>query len=351
MPPSAQAAGEPLTGLDLGCAAGYGMVNVRPSSGSDPTTNLIGLTINSGSARSITANCSPSSPGPTPAVPGNNNALLGGNARFYRSTGNDTVPGNPQNPRFYINSSTNTSGGLDNTIQVSDAWANQASTDALAVSSYISSFTANGGCSGVTLTSCDATSTSFANNSIQNLLGIGGLNFYTITNFGRNVTLNFTGNPNDFFVFDVPDSSIVTNKVWNITGLDPSQIIFNITGRRNRVTLNSGAIALGTLLVNSNDRAACAGNGNRCNGGTVSMANDTELYGSLIVINNNDTSPIAFGTGTTNGPVINGKPFNPSRLRRVPVPGPLPVLGGVAAFSWSRRLRRRLKASPHSVPA
>lgn len=351
MPPSVQAAGEPLTGLDLGCAAGYGVVNVRPSSGNNPTTNLIGLTINSGSAQSVTANCSPSSPGPTPAVPGNNNALLGGNARFYRSTGNDTVPGSPQNPDFYINSGTNTSGGLDNTIQVDDAWANQASTDALAVSNYISSFTANGGCSGVTLTSCDATSTSFSNNSIQNLLGIGGLNFYTITNFGRNVTLNFTGNTNDFFVFDVPDSSIITNKVWNITGLDPSQIMFNITGRRKRVTLNSGAIALGTLLVNSNDRAACAGNGNRCNGGTVNMANDTALYGSLIVINNNDTSPIAFGTGTSNGPVINGKPFNPSRLRRVPVPGPLPVLGGIAAFSWSRRLRRRLNASSRSGPA
>jgi hypothetical protein len=32
-----------------------------------------------------------------------------------------------------------------------------------------------------------------------------------------------------------------------------------------------------------------------------------------------------------------------------PVPGPLPVLGGMAAFGWSRRLRRRLRQIPSSV--
>jgi hypothetical protein len=34
-----------------------------------------------------------------------------------------------------------------------------------------------------------------------------------------------------------------------------------------------------------------------------------------------------------------------------PVPGPLPVLGGMAAFGWSRRLRRRLRQIPSSVSA
>lgn len=29
-----------------------------------------------------------------------------------------------------------------------------------------------------------------------------------------------------------------------------------------------------------------------------------------------------------------------------PVPGPLPVIGGVAAFGWSRRLRRRISLAP-----
>jgi hypothetical protein len=33
------------------------------------------------------------------------------------------------------------------------------------------------------------------------------------------------------------------------------------------------------------------------------------------------------------------------------VPGPLPVLGGMAAFGWSRRLRRRLRQIPSSVSA
>jgi hypothetical protein len=33
------------------------------------------------------------------------------------------------------------------------------------------------------------------------------------------------------------------------------------------------------------------------------------------------------------------------RLDIEPVPGPLPALGGAAAFGWSRRLRRRVKTS------
>ncbi|WP_216903461.1 hypothetical protein [Synechococcus sp. CCY 9618] len=57
------------------------------------------------------------------------------------------------------------------------------------------------------------------------------------------------------------------------------------------------------------------------------MANDADLYGSLTVINNNDTSPITFGTSASSRPAINGKPFNPTRLGRFS--WPLPVLVGV----------------------
>jgi hypothetical protein len=73
------------------------------------------------------------------------------------------------------------------------------------------------------------------------------------------------------------------------------------------------------------------------------MADNSSLHGSLIVINNG-AAP-SFGSDS----IINGKPFNPTRLRRAP--GPLPVLGGLAAFGWSRRLRRRLKQTLPSARA
>lgn len=329
------------------------MVNVRPTNGTDPVTDVVGLTINGGSNQSVPSTCS-IAPSGNPAVRGDGNVLLGGDSRFFRSTSNDTVPGSPQNPRFYLTNDVSTSGGLNNTTTVNDLWASQAATDARAVSTYISTFTSSGGCSEIALTYCSASTVSYANDSVQNLQGTGGLNFFTVSSFGSNVKLNFSGTSNDFFVFNVPTASIVTNQGWTISGLDPSQIIFNIIGNTNGANaadliLNSGANILGTFLVNSNTNATCSagggGAGNACNGGTVQMADNTSLFGSLIVINNANEQAISFGTNS----VINGKPFNPTRLRRVP--GPIPVLGGVAAFGWSRRLRRRLKTSRSAVTA
>ncbi len=350
----AQAAGEPNTGLNLGCAAGYAMVNVRPASGTNPLTDVVGLTINGGSNQSVPSTCS-ITPSGNPAVRGDGNVLLGGDSTFFRSTSNNTVPGSPQNPRFYLTNDVSTSGGLNNTTTVNDLWASQAATDAQAVSTYISGFTANGGCSGIALTYCTSTSRSFSNISPVTLQGNGGLNFYEVGTFDTNVKLNFVGTPNDFFVFNLPTSSIVTNQGWTISGLDPSQIIFNLTGNTSTsnttgttaadLILNTGANALGTFIVNSNKNPNCASNGNSCNGGSVQMATNTSLFGSLIVINNANEQSISFGTNS----VINGKPFNPTGLRRVP--GPIPVLGGVAAFGWSRRLRRRLKASRSAATA
>jgi hypothetical protein len=347
-----RAAGEPVTGLNLGCASGYAMVNVRPASGSNPSTNLVGLTINGGSNQPVPSACT-ITPSGTPAVSGDGNVLLGGNSTFTRNSNprDNTVPGSPQLPRFYITNDvtipTNGNNGLSNTTVVNDLWASRAATDAQKVSEYIKNFSGNGACSGINLTYCQYNTVSYNDNSSQTITGISGLNFYDVSSFGNNVQLNFQGDSNDFFVFNVAASSVVTNRGWTIDGLDPSQIIFNLIGNTSNnntngntaagLILNSGANVLGTFLVSSNNNAACASNGNNCNGGTVRIGSNASLYGSLIVINNANEQVISFGSNS----VINGKPFNPTRLRRVP--GPLPVLGGLAAFGWSRRIRRRLK--------
>jgi hypothetical protein len=338
----ARAASDPLVGLDLGCAAGYGMVNLRPNSGgSRPNTSLDGLSLNGGSLLSVPVACAPSpATAGTAPLSGDGHALLGGRLSY---TGR--VSGTPA-PRIYANSSTSVD-AANSPISVGNGWTDQALADADAVSTYISSFGSSGACSGITGTSCNYATVSFGNGSSRTLTGIGGLNFYDVGSFGSNVQLNFVGNPNDFFVVNVPTGSIVTNRGWTINGLAPSQLLFNITGTAAGLTLSTGANALGTFLVNSNSDANCdAGTrGNSCDGGTVSMADGSSLHGSLIVINNG--SPVSFGSST----VIRGTPFNPTRLRRVAVPGPLPLLAVVTALGWSRRIRRRLRREPPAAPS
>ncbi|KEF42717.1 MAG: hypothetical protein ER33_04035 [Cyanobium sp. CACIAM 14] len=330
----AHAASDPLMGLDLGCAEGYALVNLRPNAGGPRTsTSLSGLTINGGSTQSVPVSCTPSpTPSGTPPLSGDGHVLLGGRVSY---TG--TAAGTPTAMIFANGSSSVTSANIP--VTVGNGWTDQARADALAVSSYIGSFGNSGACTGITGTACNYATISLASGSTRTLTGIGGLNFYDVSSFGSNVQLNFVGNPNDFFVFNVPTSSIVTNRGWTISGLAPSQILFNLIGQGQGVSLEAGANALGTFLVSSNTNAGCTASsgGNTCNGGTVTMASNTSLYGSLIVINND--SPVSFGSGS----VIHGTPFNPTRLRQVPVPGPLPVLGAATAFGWSRRLRRRLK--------
>jgi hypothetical protein len=331
--PQARAAFTPVPALDLGCAAGYGLVNLWPDGGrSTLNTRLDGLTLGGGSNRSVPVTCvpSPTPSGPAP-VSGDGHALLGGRLNV---TG--TVSGTPA-PRIYANSAASVDAS-NAPVTIDNGWTTRALTDAMAVSSYIGSFTAST-CNGITTTACGYADVSFARNSVQTLTGIGGLNVYNVSDFGTNVQLNVIGSRDDFFIFNVPGSSIISNQAWSIAGLSPSRVLFNITGQGNGVTLRQGANAFGTFLVNSNTNAACqAGtNGRNCNGGTASLASNTSLVGALIVINNG--SGMSFGSGSS----ITGAPFNPTRLRRVGVPSPIPFLGAASAFGWSRRLRRRLK--------
>ncbi len=54
---------------------------------------------------------------------------------------------------------------------------------------------------------------------------------------------------------------------------------------------------------------------------------------------------------TAAGHAILGRAFYNSVRTPTAVPGPLPLAGGIAAFGWSRRLRRRLRLAQGSSPA
>lgn len=52
------------------------------------------------------------------------------------------------------------------------------------------------------------------------------------------------------------------------------------------------------------------------------------------------------GTGVVGIWTLNGTSETINLIAGPPVPGPLPLLGGGAAFAWSRRLRGRVKDRP-----
>ena len=185
--PQAQAASDPAVGLNLGCAAGYALVNLRPNSGgSRLSTSLNGLTMSGGATQSVPVTCVPTpTPAGTPPVSGDGHALLGGRLNY---TG--TASGTPA-PSFYANGSTSIS-NTNSSATVDNGWTEQALVDATAVSTYISSFNASS-CNGISVSSCGYSDVSFATNSIRTLTGNGGLNFYNVSGFGRNVQLNFVG--------------------------------------------------------------------------------------------------------------------------------------------------------------
>ncbi|WP_216903465.1 hypothetical protein [Synechococcus sp. CCY 9618] len=320
-------------GLNLGCAAGFGLVNITSSSvvsslGTSPNSPN---QINGGSTASVPQSCSVSTP--TVAQPGNGNVLVGGSSNI--NAGSVTA-----NQIYRSDSATVTNG--PGTTQIDNAWTTKAQADALSVASYIS---------GINATNCTAlTSCSYKTINLTGALNIGGalpltggINFYNVSSVSNNVDLNFQGSAREYYVFNMPSTLNLSNTDWSIQGdVDPSKIIFNFAQPGSNLAL-SGSDVFGTFLLTG--------------GGTATLnrsANDnpSRITGSLIVINNG--SAITFGSSNGKNQVnavINGKPLNPTLLRRVPVPGPVPLLGGAAAFGWSRRLRRRLKQSKQSLLA
>lgn len=313
-------------GLNLGCAAGFGLVNItsRNVQSSLGTSTGSPNQLQGGSTVSVPASCSVAPA--APAQPANGSALVGGNARL--NAGSVTA-----NQIFRSQSATVTNG--PGTTVVSNAWTVQAEADALAVASYIGGINASN-CT-VALSSCkfnDAVNLSGSLTLTGALSATGGINYYNVRNVGRNVDLNFVGSGRDYFIFNMP-TSLRTNQDWTLQGdVDPAKIIFNFARPGSNLNL-TGSDVFGTFLLTGGGTATLNRSGN---------GNPSSITGSLIVINNGS----ALRFGSTNGSnrvnaVINGRPFNPSALRSVPVPGPLPLLGGAVAIGWSRRIRRRLK--------
>ena len=101
-----------------------------------------------------------------------------------------------------------------------------------------------------------------------------------------------------------------------------------------------------------------AGDGNLANDFASALGNQLTLpnpsnYGPYFAFNAVGTatdydigvSASSNGSGALAFTVGSDQPYTYARASRGPstvVPGPLPVLGGMAAFGWSRRLRRRV---------
>ncbi len=89
-------------------------------------------------------------------------------------------------------------------------------------------------------------------------------------------------------------------------------------------------------------------------GGQLGYPNDLNQYGPFFAYLVETSPTLAYISATQpqspGSPVFQTATSDPSdslyyaRATRVPgvVPGPLPILGGMAAFGWSRRLRRRV---------
>lgn len=322
----ALANGAQADGFNLGCAAGFGLVNItnRSVSSSLGTSTGSPNQLNGGSTVSVPASCSVTAP--APAQPGNGHALVGGNARLNAGSIDAT--------RIFRSQSATVTNGPGTTV-VSNAWTAQAEADALAVASYIGGINASN-CT-VALSSCrynDAVNLSGSLTLTGSLPDSGGINYYNVQTVGRNVDLNFVGSGLEYFVFNMP-TGLTTNQDWTLQGdVDPSKIIFSFARPGSNLTLR-GSDVFGTFLLTGGGTATLNRSGN---------GNPSSITGSLIVINNR--SALRFGSSTGSNrvnAVINGRPFNPTALRSVPVPGPLPLVGGAVAFGWSRRLRRRLR--------
>ncbi len=312
-------------GLNLGCAAGFGLVNITSST----VQSTLGTSTNSpnqlngGSTVSVPPSCSVAPA--APAQPSNGSALVGGNARLNA--------GSIQANQIFRSQSATVTNGPGTTV-ISNAWTIQAQADALAVATYIGGINASN-CT-VALSSCrfnDAVNLSGSLTLTGAMSGTGGINYYNVRTVGNNLDLNFVGSGRDYFIFNMP-TSLTTNQDWTLQGdVDPSKIIFNFARPGSNLSL-SGSDVFGTFLLTGGGTATLNRSGNR---------NPSSITGSLIVINNG--SALRFGSDNASNrvnAVINGRPFNPTALRSVPVPAPLPLLGGAIAFGWSRRLRQRL---------
>ncbi len=99
------------------------------------------------------------------------------------------------------------------------------------------------GGSALTIFATGAMNAAGGRNTVVNLTSIN------ITNPSKNLVIN--GGPNDFFIFNVADSVVVTNGAIETTGgISASHILFNVLGTGDSLKLSNGSSVLtGTFLA------------------------------------------------------------------------------------------------------
>ncbi len=239
-PAAAQLAPADLSGLDLGPAANYALVDLGNTtlgwnSGPIAGSVLLGL--------GLTANLSG----------GNNGGLTNGGILYYDNTA--TINGELQNPPTRVLVPTTTTEAV--------------LTAAQNVSTYASSLSPTQTFSNITTTTT--------------ITGNGGLNVIDVTNI-QNAKLTLSGNANDYFVFNLTNQ-IMENQPMSLSGgVLASHILFNLTGTGTVAVFQTsgGDVSFGTYLAT--------------HGGTFQFSN-LKLTGALI----NTAGNVQFVSGSQIG--------------------------------------------------
>ena len=153
---------------------------------------------------------------------GNNGGLTNGGVLFKDSSAN--VSGSLQNPVTQV--------VVDNSVT------QNAATIAQDVSKFASSLS--------------PTQTFSTINNTTTITGNGGLNVIDVADI-QNAKLTLSGGANDVFVFNVSDQ-IHTNQAMTLSGVLPTNILFNLTGTGTVFQTSGGDLSFGTYLATDGGR-------------------------------------------------------------------------------------------------
>jgi PEP-CTERM motif len=257
-------------GLDLGMDNNYAFIDIGPTTLGWNSGPIAGSVL---FGNGLTANLSG----------GNNGGLTNGGILYYDNT--VTISGSLQNPVTEVQVGTS----------VTDAAANIAHS----VSDYAASLSAT-----QTFTNITGTAT---------ISGNGDLNVIDANSI-QNANLTLSGSASDYFVFNISDM-IQTNQPMTLSGVDPSHILFNLTGTGMVLFQTSGGNLLyGTYLA--------------ANGGRFQFSN-LDLTGQLINIGG-DVQFVSGSQIPVHTPFIVPEPASTTLL--------LIGVGALAVACWRRRV-------------
>lgn len=202
------AAGQDLSGLDLGVNEGFVFVSLGSGGSAHINSGPIAGSVLMGQGSTLTSSG------------GNNGGLTNGGIVFHDNTASVDSSGLETPPMQSL---------------VSQALTLSALNSAISVSNYASGLA--------------ATQTFGEISSATTITGNGGLNVINITGL-KGAELTLSGGANDFFVFNVSDV-VDTNKQMFLTGgLDSSRVLWNLTASSGQAFKTAGGnSSVGTFLA------------------------------------------------------------------------------------------------------